>query len=597
MHRSISLGIILLLGLVVLTACGSGPTPTMRVSTSVPTPAVSRPSVTDTPAPTATKIPSPTSSATPPSTNLVAFMSRQSGNSEIYLAQHDGQAPVNITNHPAEDWGPVWSPDGQSLAFISNRDGGQHIYVMKADGTGVRRLTDSGDSETQPVWSPDGAKIAYLVEYPQFDDIFIADVRSGRRANLTETPLVVKHSLNWSPDGQGITFAQSGDAAGVYTINLDHSEPKRVLALEKDQQDMPGIAWSPDGAKLAYLCSSPEAKEWNICLMEVKTGRSSQLTLKQGNHACLRWLADNRLVFCSNQEGLLAFYAMQPDGTHIQRLVGLGETYSADFAPSGSAWPATVATPYRGQYATPTPTPQFTPGPWRGPTPTIVVENGDGYAHRAYVFYNSGDCDSALPDAARAIELKGGLAFAYYVRINCALAAGQAKQALADLNAAIALEPDRPDWYDLRRSAYQQTGNMEGALTDGIKAAELRSDVSTVVSLYESRASFYQQANRNDLAIADYTKMIELQPDNAQAYIQRSRLYMLAQQNDLAIADLTKLIELQPDVPEYYTSRAILLYRAGQRDLAIKDLEQALTMNLDAKNRAIVEQMLNDFKK
>jgi Tol biopolymer transport system component/Flp pilus assembly protein TadD len=596
MARSFSLRLVLLLALVVLTACGTGATPTLPISTSLPTPAASQPPATDTPVPTATTVPSPAPTATPVS-HLIAFMSRESGNGEIYLVSQGVQTPVNITNHPAEDWGPMWSPDGQSLAFMSNRDGIPHIYVMKVDGTDVRRLTDSADSESQPAWSPDGAKIAYLVEYPQFDDIIMADVSTGQRTNLTQTPLVLKNSLNWLPDGKGIAFTQSGDAAGIYTIDLDHSDPKRVSKMGKDRQGMLSGAWSPDGTRLAYLCSSPEAKEWNICLIEVKGGNSSQLTSKQGNHACLRWLEDNRLVFCSNRDGQIAFFSMQPDGTQVKRLANVGDTYSADYAPHSGVLPIAVATPYQGAYSPPTPEPQFTPGPWIEPTPTVVVETGDGYAHRAYVFYNSGDCASALPDATRAIELKGGLVFAYYVRIHCALAAGQAKQALADLNAMIELEPEHPDWYDLRSGAYQQLGNIEAALTDGIKAAELRSDVSSLISLYQSRASFYEQARKNDLALADYAKMIELQPDNVQAYTLRSRLYMLAQQNELAIADFTRLIELQPNVPEHYTSRAVLLYSTGQRDLAIKDLEHALTMNLDAKTRALVEQMLKDFKK
>src|SRR5256885_2251960 len=47
------------------------------------------------------------------------------------------------------------------IAFTSNRDGNDEIYVMNADGTGVTRLTNDPASDSQPAWSPDGSRIAF----------------------------------------------------------------------------------------------------------------------------------------------------------------------------------------------------------------------------------------------------------------------------------------------------------------------------------------------------------------------------------------------------------------------------------------------------
>jgi len=38
-------------------------------------------------------------------------------------------------------YGASWSPDGSKLAFVSRRTGDEEIYVANANGTGVRRLT------------------------------------------------------------------------------------------------------------------------------------------------------------------------------------------------------------------------------------------------------------------------------------------------------------------------------------------------------------------------------------------------------------------------------------------------------------------------
>ncbi len=88
----------------------------------------------------------------------------------------DGSSMRNITNNPAFDAWPRWSPDGKKIVFGSNRGGTDYeIYVMKADGSGVARLTELHGRNTSPKWSPDGKKISFDHAAQGECDIFTID--------------------------------------------------------------------------------------------------------------------------------------------------------------------------------------------------------------------------------------------------------------------------------------------------------------------------------------------------------------------------------------------------------------------------------------
>jgi Tol biopolymer transport system component len=86
----------------------------------------------------------------------IVFVSNRGGNNDIYVMWPDGSGVVNLTNHPASDRLPSWSPDGSRIAFRSTRDRNAEIYVMNDDGSNVVRVTFHPAVDTSPSWTPDG---------------------------------------------------------------------------------------------------------------------------------------------------------------------------------------------------------------------------------------------------------------------------------------------------------------------------------------------------------------------------------------------------------------------------------------------------------
>jgi dipeptidyl aminopeptidase/acylaminoacyl peptidase len=51
--------------------------------------------------------------------------------------------------------------DGSRLAFTSILDGNVELWVVNADGSGLQRLTDDPAEDSAPAWSPDGTHLAF----------------------------------------------------------------------------------------------------------------------------------------------------------------------------------------------------------------------------------------------------------------------------------------------------------------------------------------------------------------------------------------------------------------------------------------------------
>ena len=106
--------------------------------------------------PTHGVVQAPIRSIRPPKKPISGDLQVEMGSAMLSGENADGTEQQRLTNNPANDMVPSWSPDGKKIVFDSDRDGNLEIYVMNADGSNQIRLTYNPADDWDPSWSPGG---------------------------------------------------------------------------------------------------------------------------------------------------------------------------------------------------------------------------------------------------------------------------------------------------------------------------------------------------------------------------------------------------------------------------------------------------------
>lgn len=202
------------------------------------------------------------------------YVSRASGNWDIYWQRVGGKNPVNLTkDSAADDTEPSYSPDGNYIAFRSEREP-KGIYLMEATSENVRRVSDTGHD---PSWSPDGKELvvsrASSLPFARNiipSELWVINVATGAKRSLISGDAV---QPSWSPNGHRIAYwglRSGGGQRDIWTIPAQGGEP---IPIMNDQALDWSPSWSPDGNYLYFASDrSGSMNFWRVPIDE-KTGR------------------------------------------------------------------------------------------------------------------------------------------------------------------------------------------------------------------------------------------------------------------------------------------------------------------------------------
>lgn len=156
----------------------------------------------------------------------------------------------------------------------------------------------------------------------------------------------------------------------------------------------------------------------------------------------------------------------------------------------------------------------------------------------------------------------------------------KSKEALADLDKAIAVQPDCALLYAKRGDVRRMFEDYPGAINDFDRAIKLDPELDEA---YRGRGCARTLAKDLPGAIADYTELIRRQSELWRYYYLRAGLYEDQKKYDLALADLKAALERYSDNPDLYHARAVVYWKAGNKSAGDADMARFNELNSDQK--------------
>ena len=209
--------------------------------------------------------------------------------SQIWLVDTRRGQPRPFTASEGSDTAPVWSPDGRHLAFFSRRheDEGAQLYVIPVDGGEARRVTELPHGAGAPAWAPDSRRIAFAARTgPKLPPADSKEARPARRIDR----------LAYKLNGEGFIYDRPYQ---VYVVDALEEEAK-PRQITRGRHSSVGPAWSPDGARLAFVSARHRTAEADgrndLWVASAEGGPARRITHTDGSYGGPTWSPDGRRI-------------------------------------------------------------------------------------------------------------------------------------------------------------------------------------------------------------------------------------------------------------------------------------------------------------
>ena len=146
----------------------------------------------------------------------------------LQRSDYDGARAVTLLQSREPILSPSFASDGKRIAYVSFEQKRPRIFVQNVDTGRREQITNFEGLNGAPAWSPDGSKLAFTLSRDGNPEIYVMDMGSRNLRRITNNSAIDTEPF-WGKDGQTIYF--TSDRSGkpqIYKTNINSGAVDRV---------------------------------------------------------------------------------------------------------------------------------------------------------------------------------------------------------------------------------------------------------------------------------------------------------------------------------------------------------------------------------
>lgn len=209
-------------------------------------------------------------------------IARNKSNRELFVINTDGSENHPITHTPRSESNAVWIDGGKRIAFLSSESGSSQIWSMNADGSDRKQISDFPTDIEGFIFSPDEKQVLIIapieIKNPVQELFPDLDQTTGKLYD----DLMYRHWDDFVTNYPHPYLAPVSEGKVGTAKDILEGEPYECPMRPFGGTE--SFAFSPDGKQLAYVCRKKTGRDYafstnsDIYLYDIASGTERNLT-------------------------------------------------------------------------------------------------------------------------------------------------------------------------------------------------------------------------------------------------------------------------------------------------------------------------------
>jgi TolB protein len=212
----------------------------------------------------------------PDGTKILYTSFHRSTAAAIYQIDLNTMQRTEFVNFQGTNQSARFSPDGSKVTMVLSGEGNPEVYVANSQGRSVSRRTRLSGVESSPSFSPDGRQLLFVSDMAGGPQLYTMPVEGGRPRRLATNISRYCAEPDWSWTKPNLVAFSMRIGSGFQIGLFDLKKGGPAVQVSKAPFDALEPAWLADGRHLIYTARSPNKRA--IWLLDTESGKQTKLS-------------------------------------------------------------------------------------------------------------------------------------------------------------------------------------------------------------------------------------------------------------------------------------------------------------------------------